>query len=92
MSATPAQTPHREISVSEFKAKCLALFDEVAATGETIVITKRGKPIARIQPMEEPPSLIGSVKILVSEEEFIAPFADDWAEWEAEMDAFPDVE
>ena len=37
-----------EISASEFKAKCLALLDRVAATGETLVVTKRGKPVADI--------------------------------------------
>jgi prevent-host-death family protein len=38
----------REVKAGEFKAKCLALLDEVAATGEPIVITKRGKPVARL--------------------------------------------
>lgn len=39
----------RQITAAEFKAKCLKLMDEVAATGEAIVITKRGKPIARLE-------------------------------------------
>jgi len=38
------------ISASEFKAKCLAILDEVAATGETVTILKRGKPVARLVP------------------------------------------
>jgi prevent-host-death family protein len=38
----------RTISAGEFKAKCLALMDEVYAGGETIVITKRGKPVAQL--------------------------------------------
>jgi prevent-host-death family protein len=38
----------RSIKASEFKAKCLRLIDEVAATGEPIEITKRGKPVARL--------------------------------------------
>jgi PHD/YefM family antitoxin component YafN of YafNO toxin-antitoxin module len=33
----------REMKAGEFKAKCLAVMDEVAATGEPVVITKRGK-------------------------------------------------
>ena len=37
--------------------------DEVAVTGEELVITKRGKPVARLVPaMEERPSLFGSMK------------------------------
>jgi prevent-host-death family protein len=39
----------RTIPAGEFKAKCLALMDEVAATGDEIVITKRGKPVARLK-------------------------------------------
>ncbi len=37
------------IAVSEFKAKCLGLLEELAATGETLIVTKRGKPIARVE-------------------------------------------
>lgn len=38
------------IQASEFKAKCLALMDQVAATGEGILITKNGKPVAELHP------------------------------------------
>ncbi len=38
----------REITATEFKAKCLSLLDEVARTGESIIVTKRGKPVARV--------------------------------------------
>jgi prevent-host-death family protein len=38
------------IQASEFKAKCLALMDEVARTGKTIVITKSGRPVAELRP------------------------------------------
>jgi len=49
------------IQASEFKAKCLALMDRVARTGETITITKNGKPIAELRPHRPPraKSLIG---------------------------------
>ena len=40
----------RMIKASEFKAKCLALMDEVERTGETLVITKKGKPVAKLVP------------------------------------------
>ena len=36
----------RMIKASEFKAKCLALMDEVERTGQSLVITKKGKPVA----------------------------------------------
>ena len=72
----------RTISASRFKAQCLALLDEVAESGEAIVITKRGKPVARVAPLEPPKSLIGSVTYLVSDEELIAPL---WENWDPEL-------
>lgn len=38
----------RSIPAGEFKAKCLAILDEVNSTGEPVLITKRGKPVARV--------------------------------------------
>jgi prevent-host-death family protein len=38
----------KTIAVTEFKAKCLHLLDEVQRTGEELVISKRGKPVARV--------------------------------------------
>jgi prevent-host-death family protein len=40
----------KTIKAGEFKAKCLQLMDEVALTGEPLVVTKRGKPVARLVP------------------------------------------
>jgi prevent-host-death family protein len=40
----------RTIKASEFKAKCLALMDEVQRTGESYVITKNGEPVAELRP------------------------------------------
>jgi prevent-host-death family protein len=53
-SAQPAR-PIRSarITAGEFKTHCLRLMDEVAATRAEVVITKRGKPIARLVPMDE---------------------------------------
>jgi prevent-host-death family protein len=68
----------RIMSASQFKARCLAVLDEVASTGNAVIVTKRGKPVARVVPAEAPPSLRGSVRILVSEEEFIAPLDLEW--------------
>lgn len=36
--------------ISEFKARCIAIINEVNQTHSPIVITKRGKPIARLEP------------------------------------------
>ena len=74
----------RAVSATEFKAKCLALLDEVARNQESLVVTKRGKPVARVVPVEEPRSLIGSVKFLVSDEELIKPVWD----WDVDSGVF----
>jgi prevent-host-death family protein len=53
------------IKASEFKAKCLALMDEVADTGERIVITKNGKPLVDLvphQPASPKKELFGILK------------------------------
>jgi prevent-host-death family protein len=42
--------PHRIVSVTEFKAKCLALLDDIGERGGTITITKRGRPLATVGP------------------------------------------
>jgi len=38
------------VSVTEFKAKCLALLDEVETSGESITVTRRGRPCAVVGP------------------------------------------
>jgi len=38
----------KTIPATEFKAKCLQLLDMVQATGEDLVISKRGKPVAHV--------------------------------------------
>jgi len=42
----------RTIAAGEFKQTCLRLLDEVGASGEPIVITKRGKAVAQLTPVE----------------------------------------
>ena len=43
----------REIPAGVFKARCLRIMDEVAETRASVVVTKRGKPIAKLVPIEE---------------------------------------
>ncbi|MFO1050073.1 MAG: type II toxin-antitoxin system prevent-host-death family antitoxin [Geminicoccaceae bacterium] len=40
----------RVVKASELKAKCLKLMDEINATGETITVTKNGRPVAELRP------------------------------------------
>lgn len=42
------------ITVSKFKATCLAVLEKVRRTGEPILVTKRGKPLAKVAPPPAP--------------------------------------
>jgi prevent-host-death family protein len=41
----------KTMTAGAFKANCLAVMDEVQAKRETVVITKRGKPVAKLVPI-----------------------------------------
>ena len=53
-----------EIKAAEFKAKCLKLLDQVASSHQPLTITKRGKPVARLVPIDEdtPESMFGYMR------------------------------
>jgi len=72
-----------EIKASEFKARCLALIDEVAATGQPLTVTKRGRPLARLVAVEGPVALVGSVTYEVDDDELLAPIDSDWSATQA---------
>jgi len=48
----------RTMSAAEFKAKCLQAMEQVAATGEPIIVTKRGKPVAQLAPVSRKPKTL----------------------------------
>lgn len=78
----------KEIAISEFKAKCLAILDQVHKTKRPVRITRRGKPVAEVvPPMPESRNDIfgfmkGSVEILG---DIVSP-ANDPEDWEVLRD------
>lgn len=76
----------KAINISEFKAKCLGILEEVARTGEGITILKYGKPIAQVtaavpREADSPQATLhGTVEIL---DDVLAPVLPAGA-WEAE--------
>ena len=68
------------IKASEFKAKCLGVVDEVARTGDSLVITKNGKPVAVLSPYAKkraslPAQHRGSVEVLG---DIVSPIDEPW--------------
>jgi len=41
----------KHMQASKFKARCLSVMEDVNATGEPVIITKRGKPVAKVVPV-----------------------------------------
>lgn len=70
-----------KMSAAEFKAKCLKLMDEVAKTREPVVITKRGKAVAQLVPVQpEPETLFGYMNGTVKfEGDIMAPLDEQWS-------------
>jgi prevent-host-death family protein len=76
----------KSVSISEFKAKCLRMVEDVRRTGEPLEITKRGKPMAVINPPSidtidwEPGEFRDQISIVGDIE---CDLADLGVEWEA---------
>lgn len=69
-----------KITAAQFKARCLKLMDQVQAGHEEIIITKRGKPVARLVPIEDgPSSAFGFLKQSVTVSgDIVAPLEERW--------------
>lgn len=75
----------KEIAISEFKAKCLAMLEEVQKTKEPILVTRFGKPVAEVVPPSPSRkqgtwlgSMAGEIKFLG---DILSPvFETDWNE------------
>jgi prevent-host-death family protein len=70
----------RVMRAGEFKARCLEAMDRVATTGEPIVVTKRGKPVAQLVPVvTRPKTLRGFLKGRVKAgRDIISPIGVRW--------------
>lgn len=72
---------HKDLAVpaGEFKQRCLALLDEVAETGVPFVVTKRGRPVARVVPIESSkPVFGGSLRTLAEDDEELFSTGETW--------------
>jgi prevent-host-death family protein len=71
----------KQMRASTFKARCLSVMDDVQATGEPVIVTKRGKPVVKVIPIKpETDDIFGSmadrVKIVGDIESPVVPLKD----------------
>lgn len=66
------------VAASVFKARCLALLDEVATTHRSLVITKHGVPVARLVPIETEAVGTQSVTLLADDDGDYFTAGGDW--------------
>lgn len=79
----------KTVPAGVFKQRCLRLLDEVAATHDELVITKRGRPVAKVVPVKDDreredeivAQLRHGLRILINERELLQPLTDEagWA-------------
>lgn len=80
----------RTVPAGEFKQGCLALLDEIEATHLEVIITKRGRPVAKVVSLEGDEEreeallagLQGKARMMVQEKEFLAPTQSEWGDVE----------
>jgi prevent-host-death family protein len=79
----------KEIAISEFKAKCLSLLDQVQKTKKPILVTRFGKPVAEVIPASPKAAAgdwIGSMKDTMKIVGDIVSPANEESDWEALRD------
>jgi prevent-host-death family protein len=81
----------QEIAISKFKATCLAVLEKVRKTGEPVLVTRFGHPVARI----EPPSPVKRIELGIGSGtaairgDIVGPIS-DISDWEAARDISED--
>jgi prevent-host-death family protein len=67
------------IAAGEFKAKCLKMLDKVADERKTLVITKRGIPVAKVIPIPSQGDFVGSMRgSVIWEGDIVSPIDVEW--------------
>ena len=75
----------RIIMASRFKAECLAILDQVDALKISVTVTKNGRPVARLVPLDEGQDapMVGSVRLVAEDD---AAYYATGERWSAEPD------
>jgi prevent-host-death family protein len=83
------QSSRNTVTISKFKATCLALLEEVRRTGRPLLVTRRGEPIAEVIPPPTPPHAAGWLGSAASTGRILGDIIEPAAsrsEWEALRD------
>jgi prevent-host-death family protein len=72
----------KQMPAGKFKARCLSVMDDVQATGEPVIVTKRGRPVAKVVPVGSSKEdlfgfMAGEFKIVGDIESPVTPL-EDW--------------
>lgn len=71
----------RVVMASRFKAECLAILDQVEQLKISVTVTKHGRPIARLVPLDEadqPRSTMGTVRLVAEDDESYFSTGESW--------------
>ncbi|MCZ6876445.1 MAG: type II toxin-antitoxin system Phd/YefM family antitoxin [bacterium] len=68
----------KTIPTTEFKTRCLALLREVAENHETLIVTKHGKPVARVLPYSAPSDVNPLRDSVLFETDLVSPIDEAW--------------
>lgn len=80
----------KTMPAGEFKARCLKVMEEVKKYRTPIVVTKKGKPVAKLVPVDEPTRnvfgcMAGTVRIVGDVEAPVLPPIDKWNAWKGKL-------
>ena len=71
----------RTIMASRFKAECLAILDQVEQMGISVTVTKHGRPVARVVPLDSDASVrptMGSVRLIAEDDAAYYSTGESW--------------
>jgi prevent-host-death family protein len=84
------------LKAAQFKAKALAVMRRVQESGQSVIITNRGKAMVRIEPIRDQKarvgygSMKGTVEFLVPEDQLVSPGGSEWGtieDWDAAIES-----
>jgi len=80
------------VGAALFKSQCLQIMDQVSESGEEVVITKHGQPVAKLVPVsshQERAPILGACKgslIIFDEDGLVPSTREEWTEWEKKLE------